>query len=61
LLSYIAISNHAHLLVKDQGGNEIANSMQLIAARDAIALQRQFCPKIGHLRGESRRFLDNIV
>ena len=33
VLNYIATSNHVHLLVKDQGGKEIANSMQLIAGR----------------------------
>jgi len=31
VLSYIATSNHVHLLVKDQGGSEIADNMQLIA------------------------------
>jgi REP element-mobilizing transposase RayT len=35
VLNYIATSNHVHLLVVDQGNNEIAKSMQLVAARTA--------------------------
>jgi REP element-mobilizing transposase RayT len=35
VLNYIATSNHVHLLVVDQGNNEIAKSMQLVAGRTA--------------------------
>ena len=35
VLNYIATSNHVHLLVADQGNNEIATSIQLIAGRTA--------------------------
>jgi putative transposase len=35
VLNYIATSNHIHLLVADQGSNEIATSMQLITGRTA--------------------------
>ena len=35
VLNYIVTSNHIHLLVFDQGNNEIARSMQLIAGRTA--------------------------
>jgi putative transposase len=35
VLNYIATSNHVHLLVADQGKNEIATSMQLVAGRTA--------------------------
>ena len=35
LLDYMVTSNHVHLLVKDTGGDVIAQSMQLIAGRTA--------------------------
>lgn len=35
VLNYVVTSNHIHLLVKDQGTNEIARSMQLVAGRTA--------------------------
>ena len=35
VLNYIATSNHVHLLVVDQGNNEIPAAMQLIAGRTA--------------------------
>lgn len=35
VLNYMVTSNHLHLLVKDTGGNVIAQSMQLIAGRTA--------------------------
>jgi putative transposase len=35
VLNYIATSNHVHLLLVDQGNDEIAASMQLIAGRTA--------------------------
>lgn len=35
VLNYIATSNHIHILVADQGNNEIAASMQLVAGRTA--------------------------
>ena len=35
LLNYMVTSNHVHLLVKDTGGDVIAQSMQLIAGRTA--------------------------
>jgi putative transposase len=35
VLDYVVTSNHVHLLVHDQGRDEIAQSMQLIAARTA--------------------------
>lgn len=35
VLNYIATSNHVHLLIADQGNQEIAASMQLIAGRVA--------------------------
>lgn len=41
VLNYIVTSNHVHLLVKDQGHGEIAQSMQLIAARTAQEYNRR--------------------
>ncbi len=35
VLNYIATSNHVHVLLVDQGNNEIAQSMQLVAGRTA--------------------------
>lgn len=35
VLNYVATSNHIHLLVVDQGNQEIAASMQLVAGRTA--------------------------
>lgn len=35
VLNYIATSNHVHILVVDQGNNEIAASMQLVSGRTA--------------------------
>jgi REP-associated tyrosine transposase len=35
VLNYMVTSNHVHLLVKDTGGDVIAQSMQLIAGRTA--------------------------
>ena len=35
VLNYMVTSNHVHLLVKDTGGDVIAESMQLIAGRTA--------------------------
>jgi REP element-mobilizing transposase RayT len=35
VLNYMVTSNHVHLLVKDRGGDVIAQSMQLIAGRTA--------------------------
>jgi len=35
VLNYVVTSNHIHLLVHDRGKDEIAQSMQLIAARIA--------------------------
>jgi hypothetical protein len=35
VLDYMVTSNHVHLLVKDTGGEVIAQSMQLIAGRTA--------------------------
>ena len=35
VLNYIVTSNHVHLLVRDRGGGEIAQSMQLVAGRTA--------------------------
>jgi len=35
VLDYIVTSNHIHLLVKDTGPNVIADSIQLIAGRNA--------------------------
>lgn len=35
ILNYIATSNHVHMLVVDQGNDEIARSMQLVAGRTA--------------------------
>jgi REP element-mobilizing transposase RayT len=35
VLDYMVTSNHVHLLVKDTGGEAIAQSMQLIAGRTA--------------------------
>ncbi|NOX43171.1 MAG: transposase [Gammaproteobacteria bacterium] len=35
ILNYVVTSNHIHLLAKDSGKGEIANSMQLIAGRTA--------------------------
>lgn len=35
VLNYIATSNHVHLLIADQGNNEIAAAMQLVAGRTA--------------------------
>jgi REP-associated tyrosine transposase len=35
VLDYVVTSNHVHLLVKDTGGDVIAQSMQLIAGRTA--------------------------
>ena len=35
VLNYVVTSNHIHLLVRDQGSGEIAQSMQLIAGRTA--------------------------
>jgi putative transposase len=35
MLDYVVTSNHVHLLVKDTGGDVIAQSMQLIAGRTA--------------------------
>jgi REP element-mobilizing transposase RayT len=35
VLNYMVTSNHVHLLVKDAGGDAIAQSMQLIAGRTA--------------------------
>ena len=35
ILNYVVTSNHIHLLVKDQGRDEIARSMQLIGGRTA--------------------------
>jgi len=35
VLNYIVTSNHIHLLVRDRGQGEIAQSMQLIAGRTA--------------------------
>jgi len=41
VLNYIATSNHVHLLVADQGNQEIAPSMQLIAGRTAQEFNRR--------------------
>jgi putative transposase len=41
VLNYVATSNHVHLLVVDQGKNEIAPSMQLIAGRIAQEYNRR--------------------
>jgi putative transposase len=35
VLDYLVTSNHVHLLVKDTGGEVVAQSMQLIAGRTA--------------------------
>jgi REP element-mobilizing transposase RayT len=35
VLNYVVTSNHVHLLVRDKGEGEIAQSMQLIAGRTA--------------------------
>lgn len=35
VLNYIVTSNHIHLLVRNRGNGEVANSMQLIAGRTA--------------------------
>jgi putative transposase len=35
VLNYVVTSNHIHLLVRDRGGGEIAESMQLISGRTA--------------------------
>ena len=36
VLNYMITSNHIHLLVKDNGENNIPKSMQLIASRTAL-------------------------
>ncbi len=41
VLNYVATSNHIHLLVRDQGREEIPRSMQLIAARTAQEFNRR--------------------
>ncbi len=41
ILNYIATSNHIHLLVKDRGQGEIAQSMQLMAGRTGQAYNRR--------------------
>jgi putative transposase len=41
VLNYVVTSNHIHLLVRDQGGGEIAPSMQLIAGRVAQQFNRR--------------------
>jgi len=41
VLNYIVTSNHIHLLVLDQGNQEIASSMQLIAGRTAQEYNRR--------------------
>ena len=41
VLNYIATSNHVHLLIADQGKQEIAASMQLIAGRVAQEYNRR--------------------
>jgi putative transposase len=41
VLDYVVTSNHIHLLVHDQGRNEIAQSMQLIAGRTAQEYNRR--------------------
>ncbi|WP_322522208.1 transposase [Guyparkeria halophila] len=41
VLNYIVTSNHIHLLVRDQGKGEIAQSMQLVAGRVAQAYNRR--------------------
>ncbi|MDH3561440.1 MAG: transposase [Gammaproteobacteria bacterium] len=41
VLNYVVTSNHIHLLVRDQGGGEIASSMQLIAGRVAQQFNRR--------------------
>lgn len=41
VLNYVATSNHIHLLVRDQGQEEISRSMRLIAARTAQEFNRR--------------------
>lgn len=41
VLNYIVTSNHIHLLVADQGRQEIAASMQLIAGQTALEYNRR--------------------
>jgi putative transposase len=41
VLNYIATSNHVHVLVADQGSEEIASSMQLAAGRTAQDYNRR--------------------
>jgi len=41
VLNYIVTSNHIHLLVIDQGNQEIATSMQLVAGRTAQEYNRR--------------------
>jgi putative transposase len=41
VLNYIVTSNHVHLLVVDQGHNEIAAAIQLIASRTAQEFNRR--------------------
>ena len=41
VLNYMLTSNHVHLLVKDTGGDVIAQSMQLIAGRTAQEYNRR--------------------
>lgn len=41
VLNYIATSNHVHVLVADQGNEEIASSMQLAAGRTAQDYNRR--------------------
>lgn len=41
VLNYIVTSNHIHLLVRDRGHGEIADSMQLIAGRVAQQFNRR--------------------
>lgn len=41
VLTYVVTSNHIHLLVKDRGKGEIAQSMQLIAGRTAQEFNRR--------------------
>ena len=41
VLNYMVTSNHVHLLVKDDGGNVIPRSMQLVASRTAQAYNQR--------------------
>ena len=41
VLNYVVTSNHIHLLVVDQGNQEIARSMQLVAGRTAQEYNRR--------------------